>query len=567
MRVPIYEVKVNGSAVDVKDLEVSIPPKSTSLRCTLETPSPLLNLGDEVEVSFFSEPLFRGIVTLIERTERGYRYTAEVNAPRVLKTYISNRPVEGCVEAFGKVVSAGNALTLFKTLLSRKGWSLVNIGEAPPLETKGYTVEGDLIEAIAKYYRDFAPIVFADPVEKIVYLIWGPLPQTWNIPEKPVITFRALEKPPCSVFGSSKTVVISNKPVTADMLYGNRESKCGDSCVEGKTFRVVSEGENIKTINTYRIDPESKTIRLVKSEVYKYGLPPRPAIPVTFLSKCRSLSIVPIKEEEVLIEKRIKTYGDDRSYREEIYKWIVSDYTLVPIGDRCPDDTLRERYYREVSFAFVPIYSFELAGETVTRTEESVEPLSPDPQCEYELVRRATITERREYTYFPQEGGMLTIEDVIKFSNLKPGDKKKKTITKRSTSEQLILRKRRTGEVISKIETRDGEVVGSDDYGEETVIGTVTGGGDPVASGKAGREEFVNIVHPDLTNKSLKWAVNRISQMCRTHSKKIEITLPILPVKVGQQFTFLGETWVIEGFRHTVRDGKANTTIYGRLAW
>lgn len=92
MRVPVYEVKVNGNAVRALRISISQSPKNYIFQANLKTTQELL-ISSDVEISFFSVPLIRGKVLKEKQTPRTKKYWVSLKIPKIPKTYIANKPL------------------------------------------------------------------------------------------------------------------------------------------------------------------------------------------------------------------------------------------------------------------------------------------------------------------------------------------------------------------------------------------------------------------------------------------------------------------------------------------
>lgn len=587
MRVPVYEVKVNGSNIPVRKINIDLPPKNLKARATIEAPKDVnLDIGDLVEITFFDVLLYRGEVTKIKETQEGKTFTVSYKSPVVPRIALTNSdlPDEDRRNAFKVIAKDGYAIDLFEELFQAYIHTLVNIGDPPPIKTRKHVVEGDLLQALADYYKEFAPIIYQDPTEKLVYVIWDAYNKTWNIPDKVILNYAITTEQGCD---ENSPIIVSNRPVRAVDIYGEKQkdnnpstemgsdsagedspSKCSIPSME---IQTVSKGENSETVNVYKLDTKKRTLKLIKSITIRYGPIPRPAVPQIHVEGegCGASTVEtspPIQEG--IVEKRIKTYNEAGGYTEQIYKWVITDFHWVVTRISCGENGEFSQDLQPV-----PVYSFELAGETRSWSAETTEVINPEApeHCQYEIVRRTLHTETKEYVYFPTEGGMLTVEDAIKFSNLKPEDEKVKTVVKVSTSETVTLRKKDTKTTIASISTKDGVPVSEFSLTEnELIMKVLTPEGgellpETVWSGVP-QKKFRNIVHKDLDRNSVKWAAERVRTLCQKHKMKLELEVPLLPLLPGHILVALGRTWVIEGYAHRITPYRATTIVYGRLA-
>ncbi|RUM29100.1 MAG: hypothetical protein DSY42_07180 [Aquifex sp.] len=591
MRVPVYEVKVNGKAEDVKEVAISHPPKSYVFEARF-TAGRKLNLGDLVEISFFNVPLVRGKITKkIVRHEKT-EYVVSLRLPKIARTYIANNiPQRREAKVNRQFIAGKNAVELFSSILAELGYSLY-VDEIPPLKCYGREVEGNVVQIVANYFRDFAPIIYVDSITKTVYLLFNALPRTWNIPDKAIFSYSVVEEDRnirhfLVTNGKNPAEQKQEKQEQEEQEQGQEKKQEEECNAEAFAVTTSSRTRNSETINTYIVDPKKGKVKLVESTTIQYGPLPRRYIPgktltyMDFINQAPAYGVVSITTS---------TYGDNVS-STATYGWAQTGFTIVPtVGVGAGSFVVGD------VAAFVPVYNFTLLSSSTSYEQKGEKEIG----CGYVLETRSRVTYTTEYIYMPQEGGYLSRRDALKYVNLLPGDGITKTETHVSVSESISLKKKQkvNGKEyvfsVSQVHTEvDSEIDGP--YGR-TKVNTVTVKNEfslppiyviaPVDGGEVSattstttpnstdtEEPFrslslkpydAKIEHEDIDEETLEWAIQRGREMFKKHAIKATVEVPLLPVKVGERCTCLGRTWVVEGVSHRVNTSEATTTLYLR---
>ena len=549
-----------------------------------------LNLGDLVDISFFNVPLVRGKITKkIVRHEKT-EYVVSLRLPKIAKTYIANNIPQRREPKINRQFIAGkNAVQLFEAMLSKLGYSLY-VDDVPPLKCYGREVEGNVVQIVANYFRDFAPIIYVDSITKTVYLLFNAFPRTWNIPDKAIFSYSIVEEDRnirhfLVTNGKNPAEQEQEKQEQEEQGQEGQEQNQEQECETGQDILIVktrSTTENTETINTYEVNLKKGQVKLIRTETLQYGPLPRRYLPGKMLTY---MDFVWQSPERGIVSKTIHEYGENGTTKTETWGWVQTGLAPLPtvitdlpvIGD---------------IVAFVPVYEFKKISETVSYDENQEEELA----CNYVLERKKRITKRTEYVYMPQEGGYLSRRDALKYVNLLPGDGLAKTETKVSISETISLKKKQ-GEHEFSISEAHTEIESEADgpFGETKVNTKTTKNDFPLepiytivsvdeeevsattsttASSPTDTEEpfrslslkpyDAKIEHEDIDEEALVWAIQRGREMFKKHAVKATVEVPLLPVKVGERCTCLGKTWVIEGISHRVDPSKATTTLYLR---
>ena len=573
MRVPVYEVKINGNSIKAFRISITQRPKNYVFQAIIQTPE-TLPLSSDVEISFFNLPLIRGKVLKERQTSKIKEYQISLKTPKIPKTYIANKPLrEGFTRK--RFVYGKNAIELFKALFAQYGYSLY-FDEAPPLICYGREVEGDLVQILADYFKDFAPLISIDPVSNTVYILFKGLDRVWNIPDKVIFDFEITREE-----RDINAVVITNgvkKEKEKEKEEEKEKSRKNEHCGKKIFFETKSSSGDTETINTYEINLEEGNIRLIKSETIQYG-----NVPFTTVQLLVEAEFFGAGEYELwrrivdafwegrlsvrgVVSKTITEYNNDGTYSSIRYGWVPRVRKWVfPYG---------------VGLGFlVDFYEFVPVSETVQKKNVQKRDLG----C-YILEKTTIITETKEYVYRLRRGGDLTLRDILKFRNLLPGDKEDYATTKVDTSESIRLIRKDTKESSIFQTEISNDIIGGyaatnvrtshrkewNPLPVEEII--------PIESTPPERGDkfldipdpstsyVVKVEHEDIDLHSLAWARERVKEMYKKHSLKATLKIPLIPVKIGEKVFALQKLWIIEGFSHEITPNTAITVLYVREA-
>ncbi|GAB6066007.1 hypothetical protein JCM9492_10990 [Aquifex pyrophilus] len=561
MRVPAYEVKVNGNTIKALSISIDQGRKNYVFRARIEmTKEYAFSLGDAVSIEFFEVPLIRGQVLKITERPHTRIYEVSVRTPRIPPTYIANKPYRKS-DLKRKVIANGNATTLFSLLLAQHGYTLY-VDSPPPIVCYGREIEGDIVQAMADYFRDFAPIVSVDAVNKVVYLLFEGLPRTYTIPDRAIFDYEITQEE-----RDASTITIANRRESLSEKENNEECQSGYAEIETENTTT-----DTKTKNVYRINLCTGEIRLVRTETETYG-----EIPSWTYSDVNWNASEPYylardiltkgriwEGKRGITSKTITEYFPDGMQKTTRYGWVPIPFNLVVskvLSTTTP--------FWDIIIINTTIYKWDIVSESASYAETETKDLNE----KFRLKRTKNITIEYDYQYSLVEGGFLSRRDALNYRNLLHGDVQKKIEKKVSVYETISVENKQTGET-QVLETKqwienDG-LAGtmSMDAEKKILIPYVSErievSSEPVSV--PGRKEEKTIVHEDLDRQSIRWASERIRSLYQKHSVKGRITLPLLAVKVGEKVQALGRTWLIEGFSHSISGNTATTTLYVREA-